>query len=163
MLGRRRMHARVREGMGHAVTEVGEVRVHKETVMKGFVRDIEAITEENSNFRRVVYTGKGLQLVLMCLRQGEDIGEEIHADRDQFFRIEKGRGEIWIDGHKTSIQKDMGIVVPAGAKHNLRNTGDKPMKFYTIYGPPEHEDGTVHVTKAEAMTSKEHFAGMTTE
>lgn len=131
--------------------------------MKGFVDDIENITEDNSNFRRVVYTGKQLQLVLMSLKPGEDIGEEVHPDRDQFFRVEKGKGEVWIDGRKTEIKSSFGIVVPAGARHNIKNTGEKPLKLYTLYGPPEHEDRTVHVTKAEAQASKEHFAGKTTE
>jgi mannose-6-phosphate isomerase-like protein (cupin superfamily) len=131
--------------------------------MKGFVEDIEDMTERNGNFRRVVYTGKHLQLVLMSIRPGEDIGEEVHSDRDQFFRVEKGRGELWIDGHKTQIKSDFGIVVPAGAKHNVKNTGEKPLKLYTLYGPPEHKDGTVHATKADAMASKEHFAGQTSE
>jgi len=131
--------------------------------MKGFVDDIESMTEDNSDFRRVLYTGRKLQLVLMSLGPGEDIGEEVHPDTDQFFRIEKGEGEVWIDGRRTSIKGDMGIVVPAGARHNVKNTGDKPMKLYTLYGPPEHEDGTVQRTKAEAMASKEHFAGQTTE
>jgi mannose-6-phosphate isomerase-like protein (cupin superfamily) len=131
--------------------------------MKGFVNDIEDMTEKNLNFRRVLYTGKQLQLVLMSIKPGEDIGEELHPDRDQFFRVEKGKGEVWIDGQKTKIESDFGIVVPAGARHNIKNTGDKPLKLYTLYGPPEHADGTVHVTKAEAMASKEHFAGQTTE
>jgi mannose-6-phosphate isomerase-like protein (cupin superfamily) len=131
--------------------------------MKGFVGDIENLTETNSNFRRVVYTGKQLQLVLMALRPGEEIGEEIHRDRDQFFRIETGRGEVWIDGHKTAIKSDFGIVVPAGARHNIRNTGEKPMRLYTLYGPPEHADGTIQATKSDAKASKEHFAGHTTE
>ena len=131
--------------------------------MKGFIGNIEEMTEKNQNFRRVLYTGKQLQFVLMSIKPGEDIGEEVHKDRDQFFRVEKGKGEIWIDGNKTQIKGDFGIVVPAGARHNIKNTGDKPLKLYTLYGPPEHEDGTVHVTKAEAMASKEHFAGQTTE
>src|SRR5512144_2962970 len=131
--------------------------------MKGFVDDIEEMTEENSNFRRVVYTGKHLQLVLMSIEPGEDIGEEVHPDRDQFFRVEEGKGEAWIDGHKTAIKSDFAIVVPAGARHNIKNTGDEPLKLYTLYGPPEHADGTVHVTKADAMASQEHFAGKTTE
>jgi mannose-6-phosphate isomerase-like protein (cupin superfamily) len=99
----------------------------------------------------------------MSLQPGEDIGEEIHEDTDQFFRVEKGKGEVWIDGRRTRIEGDMGIVVPAGAKHNIKNTGHKPLKLYTLYAPPHHADGTVHVTKAEAMASKEHFAGQTTE
>ena len=131
--------------------------------MKGFVHDIEEWTEKNANFRHVLYTGKQLQLVLMSLKPGEDIGEEVHKNRDQFFYVEKGKGEVWIDGHRTKIEGDSGILVPAGAKHNIKNTGEKPLKMITIYGPPEHEDGTIHVTKAEAMASKEHFAGMTTE
>jgi mannose-6-phosphate isomerase-like protein (cupin superfamily) len=131
--------------------------------MRGFVDDIEDMTEQNSDFRRVLYTGKQLQLVLMSLKPGEDIGEEVHHDRDQFFRVEKGKGEVSIDGHKTEIKSDFAIVVPAGARHNVKNTGDKPLKLYTLYGPPEHADGTVHVTKADAMASKEHFAGQTTE
>jgi len=131
--------------------------------MKGFVDNIEDMTEHNSDFRRVLYTGTQLQLVLMSLKPGEDIGEEVHSDRDQFFRVEKGQGEVWIDGHKTAIKSDFAIVVPAGARHNVKNTGDKPLKLYTLYGPPEHADGTVHVTKADATASKEHFAGRTTE
>jgi mannose-6-phosphate isomerase-like protein (cupin superfamily) len=111
----------------------------------------------------VVYTGRQLQLVLMSLAPGEEIGEEVHRDRDQFFRIEKGEGEVWIDGRRTAVRSEFAIVVPAGARHNVRNTGDKPMKLYTIYGPPEHEDGTVHITRADAVASKEHFAGKTTE
>src|SRR5512134_3194959 len=118
--------------------------------MKGFVDDIEQRTEDNSDFRRVLYTGKHLQLVLMSLRPGEEIGEEVHDDRDQFFRVETGKGEVTIDGKRTEIVDDVAIVVPAGARHNVRNTGDAPLKLYTIYGPPEHVDGTVHATKADA-------------
>ena len=131
--------------------------------MRGFVEDIQTLTEKNLNFRRVLYTGKQLQLVLMSIARGEDIGEEVHPDRDQFFRVEEGKGEVTIDGHKTKVESDFAIVVPAGAKHNIKNTGDGPLKLYTLYGPPEHADGTVQVTKAEAMVSKEHFAGQTTE
>jgi mannose-6-phosphate isomerase-like protein (cupin superfamily) len=131
--------------------------------MKGFVGNIENMTERNSDFRRVLYTGKQLQLVLMSLQPGEDIGEEVHPDRDQFFRVEEGNGEVWIDGHTTKIKSDFAILVPAGARHNVKNTGDTPLKLYTLYGPPEHADGTVHVNKADAMASKEHFAGQTTE
>jgi mannose-6-phosphate isomerase-like protein (cupin superfamily) len=131
--------------------------------MRGFVGDIESMTAQNEHFRRVLYTGPKLQLVLMSLAPGEEIGEEVHPDRDQFFRIEQGRGEVWIDGHRTEIEEDSAIVVPSGARHNVRNTGARPMKLYTLYGPPEHQDGTVHVTKAEARTSEDHFAGRTTE
>ena len=131
--------------------------------MRGFVDDIEALTEGNPNFRRVLYTGKKLQLVLMSLRPGEDIGEEVHDDHDQFFRVEEGEGEVWIDGRMSGIKSGMAVVVPAGARHNVKNIGGEPLKLYTIYGPPEHEEGTVHATKADALASEEHFAGVTTE
>lgn len=131
--------------------------------MKGFVEDIEALTEDNNDFRRVLYTGKYLQLVLMALQPGEEIGEEVHEDHDQFFRVEKGKGEVVIDGTSTKIKSDDAIVVPAGARHNVINTGGKPLKLYTIYGPPEHRDGVVRETKAEAEASEEHFDGTTTE
>lgn len=131
--------------------------------MRGFVDDIEGLTEHNSDFRRVLYTGKNLQLVLMAIEPGEEIGEEVHPDRDQFFRIEEGKGEIWIDGHRTQIESDFAILVPAGARHNIQCTGRKPLKLYTLYAPPEHADGTVHATRADAMASEEHFAGRTTE
>jgi mannose-6-phosphate isomerase-like protein (cupin superfamily) len=131
--------------------------------MKGFVDDIEGLTERNADFRRVLYSGKRLQLVLMALPPGEDIGDEVHSDRDQFFRVEEGKGEVWIDGHKTAIRGGLAILVPAGARHNVKNTGTTPLKLYTLYGPPEHADGTVQATKADAMASKEHFAGQTTE
>src|SRR5690242_5339836 len=103
--------------------------------MKGFVDDIEHLTEENPYFRRVMYTGKNLQLVLMSIEPGEDIGEEVHPDRDQFFRIEEGKGEVWIDDRRAKIEGDFAIVVPAGARHNIRNTGHKALKLYTVYGP----------------------------
>lgn len=131
--------------------------------MKGFVEDIEELTEENQDFRRVLYTGKHLQLVLMALKPGEEIGEEVHEDHDQFFRVEKGQGEVWIDGARTKIKGDDAVIVPAGAKHNVVNTGHKPLKLYTIYGPPEHRDGVVHTTRADALAAEEHFDGGTTE
>jgi len=131
--------------------------------MRGFVEDIEGRTEENSDFRRVLYTGRQMQLVLMALQPGESIGEEVHPDRDQFFRVEKGQGEAWIDGARTEIQSGVAIVVPAGARHDIKNTGATPLKLYTLYAPPEHTDGTVHVTKADATASNEHFDGKTTE
>lgn len=131
--------------------------------MKGFVEDIEELTEENSDFRRVLYTAKQMQLVLMSLEPGDEIGEEVHDDRDQFFRVEKGKGEIWIDGTRTKIKSDMAMIVPAGARHNVKNTGDKALKLYTVYAPPEHIDGTVHATKSGADAPKEHFDGKTTE
>ena len=131
--------------------------------MKGFVDDIDRLTVENKDFRRVLYTGKHLQLVLMALRPGEEIGEEVHDDHDQFFRIEKGEGEVWIDGQRTKIKADDAIIVPAGARHNVINTGDKKLKLYMVYGPPDHKDGIVRATKAEAEATEEHFDGATTE
>ncbi len=131
--------------------------------MKGFIANIEELTLKNADFRRVLYTGHNLQLVLMSLAIGEEIGEEVHEDRDQFFRIESGSGEIRIDGKSTKIKADDGVIVPAGAKHNLVNTGKEPLRVYTIYGPPEHRDGTVHATKRQAMEQEEHFDGKATE
>lgn len=131
--------------------------------MKGFVDDIEKLTEENTDFRRVLYTGRNMQLVLMSLKAGEEIGEEVHDDRDQFFRVEQGKGEVLIDGVRTSIESDDAIIVPAGARHNVVNTGTQPLRLYTLYAPPEHKDGTIHVTKAEADAKEEHFDGETTE
>jgi mannose-6-phosphate isomerase-like protein (cupin superfamily) len=131
--------------------------------MKGFVDDIEARTEKNRDYRHVLYTGAHLQLVVMSLDAGEEIGEETHEDTDQFFRLEQGTGEVEIDGHVTKIEADSGIVVPAGARHNVRNTGREPMRLYTIYAPPHHADGTVQRTKAEADASTEHFTGKTSE
>lgn len=131
--------------------------------MKGYVDDIEKLTEENDDFRRVLYTGKEMQLVLMALKPGEEIGSEVHEDRDQFFRVEAGRGEVVIDGNTTPVRADMAIIVPAGARHNVRNTGEAPLKLYTLYAPPEHREGTVHATKADADADHEHFDGTTTE
>jgi mannose-6-phosphate isomerase-like protein (cupin superfamily) len=131
--------------------------------MEGFVGNIEKATEDNTDFRRLLYTGKHLQLVLMTLAPGEEIGEEVHDDHDQFFRFEAGGGVVVIDGQRRDIQADDGIIVPAGARHNVINTGAVPLKLYTIYGPPDHRDGIVRATKAEAEASEEHFDGTTTE
>ncbi len=131
--------------------------------MKGFVADIEKLTEENTDFRRVLYTGKNMQLVLMSLKAGEEIGEEVHEDRDQFFRVEQGSGEVLIDGKRTPVKADDAIIVPAGARHNVVNTGKQSLQLYTLYGPPEHKEGTVRVTKAQADAQEEHFDGKTTE
>ena len=129
--------------------------------MKGFIDNIEKLTQDNSHFRRVLYTGKNMQLVVMTLQPGEDIGMEVHPNIDQFFRIEAGNGEVVIDGKTTQMKSEDAIIVPAGAKHNVINTGDKPLKLYTLYGPPEHKDKTVHKTKSDAK--EEHFDGKTTE
>ena len=121
------------------------------------------MTEENTDFRGVLYTGKHLQLVLMALRPGEEIGDEVHEDHDQFFRVEKGNGEVVIDGQRHKIKDDDAIIVPAGARHNVINTGDESLNLYTLYGPPDHRERVVHATKAEAEAADEHFDGMTTE
>jgi mannose-6-phosphate isomerase-like protein (cupin superfamily) len=131
--------------------------------VKGFVGDIEDLTEKNTDFRRVLYTGNNIQLVLMAIQPGDEIGEETHHDRDQFFRIEEGEGEVWIDGVCNKVKGDDGIIVPQGARHNVVSTGSKPLRLYTIYGPPEHIDGTVHKTSKDARASHEHFDGKTTE
>ena len=133
--------------------------------MKGYVEDIERATLGNEHFRRVVYTGKNLQLVLMTLPPGCDIGEEVHEDIDQFFRIEQGEGEIRIDGVAHRVADDFAVIVPAGARHNVVNTGSGPLQLYTIYGPPEHKDGTVHKDKdqAERDHDNDHWDGETTE
>src|SRR5690606_11363854 len=135
----------------------------KEGFVKGYIDDIEKATKGNDKFRRVLYTGAHLQLVLMTLQPGEEIGEETHPDRDQFFRIEDGEGRIVIDGASHEVEDDFAVIVPAGARHNVINSGKEPLKLYTIYGPPEHRDGTVHRTKAEADAGHEHFDGKTTE
>ena len=133
--------------------------------MKGYVDDIQQATLANADFRRVLYTGKNLQLVLMTLPPGCDIGEEVHEDRDQFFRIEEGEGEIRIDGAANRVEDDFAVIVPAGARHNVINTGNAPLKLYTIYGPPEHKDGVVHRDKAQAERDHDNdeWRGETTE
>ena len=131
--------------------------------MNGFVGNIETQATENTDFRRVLYTGSEMQLVLMSLRPGEDIGEEVHEDTDQFFRVEGGSGEVSIDGQWMPIGSETAVVVPAGARHNVKNTGTQSLKLYTLYAPPEHRDGTVRHTKAEALALPEHFDGETTE
>src|SRR5215210_1059251 len=119
--------------------------------MKGFVDDIEHLTKANIDFRRVLYTGHNLQLVVMSINPGEEIGEEVHDDRDQFFRIEEGEGVISIDGVENIVVDDDAVIVPQGARHNVWATGEVPLKLYTIYGPPEHVDGTVHKTCDDAQ------------
>jgi len=130
--------------------------------MKGFVQDIEGLAIRNGDFRRVLYTAQHCQLVLMALKPREEIGEEVHT-LDQFFRVEQGTGEAVMDGVRTPIKAGFAVVVPAGAKHNIINTGDAPLKLYTLYSPPNHRDGVVHHTRAEAEADKEHFDGKTTE
>jgi mannose-6-phosphate isomerase-like protein (cupin superfamily) len=133
--------------------------------MKGYVENIEEATVANEDFRRVLYTGKNLQLVLMTLQPGEEIGEEVHEDIDQFFRVEEGSGTIYIDGNASQIEDDFAAIVPAGARHNVVNSGTEPLKLYTLYGPPEHKHGTVHKNKEQAEQDHEndHFDGRTSE
>jgi len=130
--------------------------------MKGYIADIETLTTENADFRRVLYTGKHLQLVLMALKPGEEIGAEVHDTHDQFFRVEQGEGVVSIDGVDTPIKDDDVVIVPAGARHNVV-AGGAGLKLYTLYGPPEHRDGVVHPGKPAAEADDEHFDGKTTE
>jgi mannose-6-phosphate isomerase-like protein (cupin superfamily) len=132
--------------------------------MNGFHSNIEKDTEENNNFRKVVYTAKHSQLVLMSLKPKEEIGLEIHAENDQFFRIEKGQGKCLIDGHEYALTDGTAIVVPAGAEHNIINTSEtEDLKLYTLYSPAHHLDGIVHKTKADAEANDPEFDGVTTE
>ena len=131
--------------------------------MKGFCDDIERRTLENGDFRRVLYTAEHFQLVLMTLRAGDQIGEEVHPDRDQFFRIEQGEGVVDIDGIENHDQAGFAVIVPAGCRHNVRNSGNSPLRLYTIYGPPEHLDHLVERTRAQAMATHEEWDGRTTE
>ncbi len=131
---------------------------------KGFSANLEEETRKNTDFRRVLYTGKYSQLVLMRLSPKEDIGEETHDDVDQFFRFEEGEGVVIIDGTKHKVTDGSGVVVPSGARHNVVNTSrTKDLKLYTIYSPPEHMDKVVRKTKQEAEAKPEHFRGKTTE
>ncbi len=132
--------------------------------MKGFKGNIEKDTKENSNFRKVLYTGKHCQLVLMSLQPKEEIGLETHSENDQFFRFEQGEGKCIIDGNEYTVGDGVAIIVPAGAKHNVINTSaSTELKMYTIYSPPHHKDGIVRKTKKEAEANEADFNGKTTE
>ena len=132
--------------------------------MKGYNANIEKETLENTNFRKVLYTGKHSQLVLMSLKPNEDIGMEIHTDNDQFFRFEKGEGKCIIDDNSYELGDGSVILVPAGAQHNIINTSTtENLKLYTIYSPAHHQDGVVRATKAEAEADSPEFDGKTTE
>jgi len=129
--------------------------------MKAYKSNIEKDTLGNSSFRNVLYTGKQIQLVLMNLKPGEDIGEETHIGHDQFFRFEKGEGKCIIDGHEYAIKEGDAIIVPAGAKHNVINISHyDDLKMYTIYGPPNHQDDTIRFTKEYAEKQPEVFNGV---
>ena len=130
--------------------------------MKGFVQNIEDIAIKNEDFRQVLYTAKNCQLVVMSLMPKEEIGMEAHK-LDQFFRVEEGTGEAVLDGVHRIISAGFAVLVPAGTNHNIINTGSMPMKLYTLYSPPNHRDGSVHHTRAEAEADNEYFDGKTTE
>jgi len=136
----------------------------RKTKAKGFKINIEKSTLENTNFRKVLYTAKHSQLVIMSLKPNEEIGEEVHTDIDQFFRFESGHGKCMIDGTEYEVTDGDAIIIPAGSKHNVINIDDKrELKMYTIYSPPHHKDGIVQKSKEEAKASVEHFDGKTTE
>lgn len=125
--------------------------------MTGFIDDIEEKTENNTNFRQVLFTGKHAQLVVMNLKPSEEIGMEVHPDVDQFFRFEDGEGKVIINGEEHLVSDGFAVVVPAGAEHNVINTSTaEELKLYTIYSPPNHPDGTIHKTKEEAMAAEKH-------
>lgn len=128
----------------------------------GFVADISGLSERNRFFRKVLYTAKHCQLVVMSLNPKEDIGEEVHTV-DQFFRVESGSGEARLNGNVSQIKEGSAVIVPAGTRHNIINTGKTPLKLYTLYCPPHHRDGVVHYTKKDALKDKEHYDGRTTE
>jgi mannose-6-phosphate isomerase-like protein (cupin superfamily) len=138
-------------------------QIHK-TGKTGFAANLEEETRKNTDFRRVLYTGKNSQLVLMSLKPGEDIGLETHGDVDQFFRFEEGSGVVEIDGTSHAVTNGSGVIVPCGAMHNVTNTSENgSLKLYTIYSPPEHQDKVIRKTKHEALSDEEHFDGKTTE
>jgi mannose-6-phosphate isomerase-like protein (cupin superfamily) len=132
--------------------------------MKGYITNIEKLSLENKNFRKVLYTAKNSQLVVMSLKPQEDIGEEVHH-LDQFIRCEAGQGKAILDGVEHEISDGFVVVVPSGTRHNIINTSsDRELKLYTLYSPPNHKDGTVHITKADAEADEgEHFDGITSE
>ena len=132
--------------------------------MKGFVANIERDTLSNSNFRKVLYSSFHSQLVLMSLLPNEEIGMEVHPDNDQFFRFEKGKGKVIIDGHEYKVTDGTAVIVPSGSQHNVINTSKKEeLKMYTIYSPAHHKDGIVRATKKEAEENEAEFDGKTTE
>ena len=138
-----------------------DYKINKKIYMKGYFVNIEDETKDNSDYRRVLYTSKHSQLVVMSVEPGDEIGEEIH-ELDQFIRVEKGKAKVVLNKtEEREIEDDWAVVIPAGVWHNVINTGDKPLKLYTIYSPPEHKDGVVQKTKADE--EEEHFDGVTTE
>lgn len=150
------------KGLFDTAQEFHKLATAKGKKKKGFVKSIEDIAISNKDFRRVLYTAKNCQLVVMSLEPKTDIGMETHK-LDQFFRVEQGAGKAILDGKTTTISAGFAVLVPAGTKHNIVNTGTKPMKLYTLYSPPNHKDGTVHLTREEADADDEEFDGKTTE
>ena len=130
---------------------------------KGYHVNIESLTKENNYFRQVLYTAEHMQLVMMSLLPGEEIGMETHDENDQFFRFEKGKGQVIINGNKYEVTDGDVIVIPCGSEHNVINTGDSDLKMYTIYSPAHHKDGIIHKTKSDAISDDEEFDGKTTE
>ena len=121
--------------------------------MTGYVANIEKLSQDNTYFRQVLFTATHSQLVVMAIQPGEDIGMETHPEHDQFIRIESGNGKAMLNGEESVLTAGYAVVIPAGTEHNIVNTGDSVMKLYTLYTPPEHKDGTIHKTKAEALAS----------
>lgn len=130
---------------------------------QGYKSHIEQETVDNENFRKVLYTAEHSQLVLMSLKPGEEIGLEVHEKNDQFFRFEKGEGKVVVNDTEYSVGDGDAVIVPSGSQHNVINTGDRSLRFYTIYSPAHHRDGTVHKTKSDALADNEEFSGATTE
>jgi mannose-6-phosphate isomerase-like protein (cupin superfamily) len=132
--------------------------------MKGYVTNIARDTLENDNFRKVLYTAKNMQLVLMSITSGGAIGEEVHDTEDQFIRCEQGVGKAILDGVEHNISDGYAVVIPAGTRHNILNTSqDEPLRLYTLYAPPHHKDGVIHETKEVAEADEEHYDGVTRE
>jgi mannose-6-phosphate isomerase-like protein (cupin superfamily) len=154
--------ARALAGATVEQTEFAGSQFNIGVAMKGFVQDIEGLATGNDEFRKVLYTAKNCQLVLMALKPQEEIGAEVHR-LDQFFRVEAGSGAAVLDGVRTPIRAGFAVLVPAGTKHNIINTGAEPLKLYTLYAPPNHRDGVVHHTRADAEADNEHFDGKTSE
>lgn len=142
------------------MTQTNDIIIY---MKKGFKDNIEQRTLDNNDFRHVLYTSTHSQLVLMTLQPGEDIGWEVHTENDQFFRFEMGTGKVTINETEYTVAADDAVIVPAGAKHNVENTGAEPLKMYTIYSPAHHADRTVRPTKQEALDSEPEFDGTTTE
>jgi len=148
----------------YLVTTCRMLTFNEKQVMKGFKSHIEADTLQNVNFRKVLYTGHHMQLVLMSLKPKEEIGAEIHQENDQFFRFESGEGKVIIDGNEYLVKDGDAVVIPSGAKHNIINTNsDKELKMYTIYAPPHHKDGIIRATKHEAETNEAEYDGKPSE